>query len=186
MDEFKEGFLETEESAPVAEKESVPQEHQVEMSEPAIPPAEEIATVQPAREPTEESEPELPEDVKELFEDYPEYRKAIEFEAEKLFKKKLGGVDPQDLEHQLGLERFVREVTTGTYENGVFIEGHPDAQKVTNSQEYWDWWKSKGYQPCDSKTAIQRISEFKRRKPIVRSTPKRNVNADDFSEAYNS
>ena len=65
----------------------------------------------------------------------------------------------------MNAERFERDVTNGFLdETGAFVEGVPDALKITSSKEYWDWYATKGYQPGDQKQAVKVLNEWKAEK----------------------
>lgn len=94
---------------------------------------------------TPEPEPEPPEEVKKFYEDYPEMKKAVEWEAKRLFKgnQPAAEIAPQiigQLVNNIGLMTFQDAVRNGFEpEAGKWMEGHADGIRIMRSKEFNEW-----------------------------------------------
>lgn len=118
----------------------------------------------------------LPEDVKEYLQDYPEAQKAIDLFVDRKVKALLGGLDVKEmgtavmrLHHDLAQVNF-ENVVLGGYvdpEKGDFVDGHPDARKILRSKEYGDFVADRRKQDQtygitnDPRQAIKILTDFK-------------------------
>lgn len=110
-------------------------------------------------------EEQLPEELQALYEDFPTLRTAVQYEAERIAKKAgVGAVDPE-LQHRLDVMDFNNSVCFGFVDGeGKFVDGVPDAIKITSDKEYWDWYGKKGYKPGSPVDAIRILNEYKSEK----------------------
>jgi hypothetical protein len=141
-------------------------------------------------------EEEIPDDIKDLYEDFPAFQKAAQFEAQRLLNQvlpqmieaKFGGINPANLVEQINFERFKADVVNGFYdETGAFVEGVPDAVKITNDPGYWKWFEAKGYQPGDQKVAVKVLNQYKAELAAKAATEKQNQGKERvgrLNEAY--
>jgi hypothetical protein len=141
---------------------------------------------------------EIPDDIKMLYEDFPAFQKAAQWEAQRMLDQKLsekfGDVNFGELVAEMNLERFKNDVVNGFYdETGAFVEGVPDAVKITNDPEYWKWFESKGYQPGDQKVAVKVLNQYKAELAAKASAQKQEQNRakgqklhDAYSETISS
>jgi len=113
-------------------------------------------------EPTAE---ELPKEVKEVFEDYPELQMAVEKIVEMRVTAAVNSVTGQ-LGGQLAYER---EIANGFYdaEAKAYVEGVPDAYRILNMPEFEAWAKADPeaakllQSPHTAKQAIPVLRRFK-------------------------
>ena len=114
-------------------------------------------------------EEEIPEDIKSFYEDYPEFRKAVEFENKRIMK----GMVPQqneslEINKVVGQINFDQTVMFGFQdEKEGWIEGHADAPKIVHSSEFKDWIGKEKIDSngiSDPKEAIETLSRFKEAK----------------------
>lgn len=140
----------------------------------------------PAEPPKEE---EIPDDIKALYEDYPELRKAVEFEAKRLIKMlpaSTPGVTPEAIEplqKTVGQMVFEQSIVMGFADkDGNFIEGHPDALRVAASKEFKEWVKSDpDADTGDPIRAIKLIGRFKESK-VKEATKQHDKNLEKEAE----
>lgn len=118
---------------------------------------------------------EPPEEIKAFYEDYPEMKAAVEFEAKRLIKEHLGNIDlgeiqgtVKNLNSNLAQERFNNTVLGGYYDDqGQYVNGHPDAFKVFKTPQYQTWFDEelkknpKAGDISDPREAIKFIGRFK-------------------------
>ena len=138
------------------------------------------AQIDAAKKPAETAEPELPDEVKSFFNDFPEAKTAIEHLADSLAAKRvkeaLGGVDLTQLrtaQEQNAVASWERQVVNGYFdESGNYVEGVPDYYRIAapGNKEYWDWYHGKGYGPCSPPEAVTRLKEWKTEKEVGRIT----------------
>ena len=163
MDEFELGFSEDTERTEVAEDSFdegyLGQSEESPSREERIEPAEHRGS-QPERHQDAYQAPvvpEPPEDVLNFYEDFPEAKQALDHEL----NRRLAGVG-----EALAIDRWERAVVSGfTDKNGNYVEGVADYRRIAapNHKEYWDWYASKGYGPCEPATAIARLKEWQKR-----------------------
>lgn len=122
---------------------------------------------QPGEKKTEQTDAKedegMPEELQALYEDFPTLRQAVQYEADRLVRQAVtGGINPADLQDKLNVLEFTNAVCFGFVdEAGKFVDGVPDAVKITSSKDYWDWFKEKGYQPGPPEHAIKILNEYK-------------------------
>lgn len=121
------------------------------------------AAEQSSSQQQQQEEEQLPEELQALYEDFPTLRRAVQYEAERMVKQAGmgGGVDPE-LQRRIDVMDFTNSVCFGFVgQDGKFVEGVPDAIKITSDKEYWDWYGKKGYQPGSPADAIRILNEYK-------------------------
>ena len=92
----------------------------------------------------DQSDDDMPEEIKSYLEDYPEAKKAFEH----LAKKMMGGLNPEEIQkvvtgmqEQLGQANFEKAVVTGFMaDGGQWKDGQPDAYKIMATKDYQDWF----------------------------------------------
>ncbi len=120
------------------------------------------------KKPEATQEEEVPEEIKTFYEDYPEFKKAVEFEAKRLMKG-VGGVSPEvikPIQETVGQMIFDQALILGIADDkGEFIEGHPDALRIAASKEFKEWAKTDpDASTSDPIRAIKLIGRFKESK----------------------
>jgi len=131
---------------------------------------------------TPEPEPEPSDEIKQLYEDYPEFKKAVEFEVKRLVKQGggTGGPAPEIQNKVIGeminglsqisfAQGIMFGVEDGPEDNRKWVDGHPDGIKIIRSKEFKDWIEK---EKIDTTTeefnnplkAIEVISKFKEAK----------------------
>ncbi len=115
-------------------------------------------------------EEEIPADIKAFYEDYPEFKKAVDFEVDRRTKGMTPGTPKEDVlapvMAEIGQLRFERAVVNGVVDkDGNFIDGHPDAMRIVLTKEFKSWAeKEKVTEISDPIEAIKAISRFKETK----------------------
>ncbi len=127
----------------------------------------EIVELKKSAEKSPEEEP-VPEDLKSFYDDYPEFKKAVEWEAKRLTK---GLVTSQtvtpEIQGVIGQISFDQAVMFGYAGEEGWVEGHPDSARIVHSKEFTDWAGKEKIDPNtvkDPKEAIKIISRFKEAK----------------------
>lgn len=118
--------------------------------------------------PAEESEEDaIPEDLQEYYKEFPEARRAAQFEAERLIKK-MGVGKSDETAQAIGQMRFEQTVINGFMdEDGSWVDGHPDAMKILTGpawKKFDDWAKTEKIDPMtvtDPREAIKVIGKYK-------------------------
>lgn len=147
----------------------------------------EAARSEKAPEEKQPEEEQLPEELQALYEDFPTLRTAVQYEAERIAKRAgVGAVDPE-LQHRIDVMDFTNSVCFGFVDGeGKFVDGVPDAIKITSDKEYWDWYGKKGYKPGSPGDAIRVLNEYKTEKLKTASrdySTKHQEKADAVKEA---
>ena len=127
----------------------------------------EVAEKKPVEKPAEE---EIPADIKAFYEDYPEFKKAVDFEVSQRLKGMTPGTPKEDVlapvQAEIAQLRFERAVVNGGVDkDGNFIDGHPDAMKIVLTKDFKAWAeKEKVTEISDPIEAIKAICRFKETK----------------------
>lgn len=118
-----------------------------------------------------ETDDEIPDEIKELFQENPELEKAVEIVAKRLLKTMAptaSGIDPdvvQTLTQTVMQSRFDTTVMGGYADDkGEWIDGHPDAIKIVHSKGFDEWAKAEKVdlaKVSDPKDAIKVIGQYK-------------------------
>jgi len=116
----------------------------------------------------------MPAEIREFYEDYPDMQKAVQFEAEKLIKTRFGDFDPaavSSVKDALAQADFEKRVVTGfSTPEGQWIDGHPDAYKIMATPDFKAWWTLEiGKNPTfgmvsDPRNAIDIMTRYKTEK----------------------
>jgi len=105
----------------------------------------------------------IPEEIKTLMDDYPEFTKLIDY----FMKKSGGGGDPDiksSIEQYQQQRDFESAVMSGyANEAGEWVDGHPDAIKIFNSKGFMEFCQSKKIDASVTVSkAIELITEYKK------------------------
>ncbi len=116
-------------------------------------------------------EEEVPEDVKTFYDDYPEFKKAVDFETDRKIKAlgltgSVTSATIEEVKSMAGQIAFNQVLISGLEDDkGEFIEGHQDGLKVARSKEFKEWAKTDpDRETSDPIRAIKLISRFKESK----------------------
>jgi len=132
-------------------------------------------------------EEEIPADIKAFYEDYPEFKKAVDFEVSQRLKGMAPGTPKEDvlapIQAEIGQLRFERAVVNGVVDkDGSFVDGHPDAMKIVLTKEFKTWAdKEKATEISDPIEAIKAISRFKETK-VKEATKEHDKKAEKEAE----
>lgn len=138
---------------------------------------------------------EIPEELKRFYEDYPEFRKAVELESKRIFNERFGDTDinqlrslPQEVQRASAQAAFDVAVLGGyQMDDGAWMDGHPDALRIIADPKFKEWATGKKVDSgkvTDPRDAIRIIGEYKSdmAKASVAAHDVKNTKADQMKQ----